>query len=107
MLNYQMKRRLDGSAIRKLRKEKGLTLKDLDALSGVSYQAISDIERGMQPTKKAAYALSKALEFSPLEWRWNIPAIAENLKDLGVEEDRIPDFLVQLEMDEWSDLERW
>jgi len=102
-----MKTNLPGSAIRRRRKEKGLTLRDLAEQSGVAFQTISEVERGMRPTKKAAFKLAIALEFSPLEWTWYIPGIVDNLHDLGANNDEIDAFLHQLEVDEWIDLERW
>ena len=104
---YPMKRRLDGNAIRIARKERGLTMRELAEASGVYYQAISDVERGQRPTKEQAFKLAQALEFSPLEWTWNLPILIENLKELGANEEQVIDFLKTLETDEWIDLQRW
>ena len=104
---YPMKRRMSGSVIRKLRKDRNLTLQGLSKICDVSYQAISDIERGMWPTKEAAWKLATALEFSPLEWTWNLMLVRDNLRELGADDDQIVEFLKQLEVDEWIDLQRW
>ena len=102
-----MKRRYDGNSIRVMRKERGMTMRDLAKESGVYYQAISDIERGQRPTKDQAYKLAKALEFTPLEWQWDLHALIENLIEMGASQDKIVEFLYQLEEDEWEDLQRW
>ena len=54
-----------GSHIRKIRKSKGLTLKDLAEKSGLSIPYLSDIERGaVNPSLKTLQSIAKALELS-------------------------------------------
>lgn len=55
-----------GSQVRKNRSDQNLTIKDLEHLSGVSFQYISKIELGrFEPTTKMIERLSKALGYHP------------------------------------------
>ncbi|MEK3992795.1 helix-turn-helix domain-containing protein [Robertmurraya sp. FSL R5-0851] len=52
-----------GDIIREARKQKNLTLRELELLSGVSHSQISKIERFVDnPTKETVYKLVEALE---------------------------------------------
>lgn len=51
-----------GIILRNARKEKGLTLKDLESKTGISYSQISKIERGIhQPSKENLMLISNVL----------------------------------------------
>lgn len=56
-----------GSVLKILRKEQGLTLRDLAALSGVSFAYIGEIERGKVPTDRVLHALEAALARNLIE----------------------------------------
>jgi transcriptional regulator with XRE-family HTH domain len=59
---------LDGTKIKELRKQKGLTLKQFEALTGISDSYLSDIENEvpLSPSLDAAVSIAKALR-TPLE----------------------------------------
>lgn len=53
-----------GQTIKKYRKQKGLTLKELSELTGISISFLSDIERGRRnPSIENAVIIAKALSF--------------------------------------------
>ncbi len=57
-----------GDWVKLKRKEQGITLKELDALTGVSYGAISDWERGRRtPHRDTAVRVAEALHSDPRE----------------------------------------
>lgn len=57
-----------GDWVKAKRKEQGITLKELDALTGVSYGAISDWERGRRtPHRETAVRIATALGADPHE----------------------------------------
>lgn len=54
-----------GSNVRKIRQEKGLSLKELATLSQVSFSMLSKVERGQKtPTIRVAIQIANALEIS-------------------------------------------
>lgn len=61
-------RKLVGKNLGRLRREKGLTQEDLAALSGLSQQYLSGLERGQRnPTVVTLYELALALGVSHIE----------------------------------------
>lgn len=57
-----------GDWVKLKRKQQGITLKELDALTGVSYGAISDWERGRRtPHRDTAVRVAEALHGDPRE----------------------------------------
>lgn len=56
-----------GAHVRKLRKDKGLTMEKLAELADIDYRQVAYIEKGeTNPTLSTIYTLSKALEI-PLD----------------------------------------
>lgn len=61
-------RKLVGSNFARLRREKGLTQEEVEALSGFSQQYLSSLERGRRnPTVITLYELAQALDVSHVE----------------------------------------
>lgn len=61
-------RKLVGRNFARLRKEKGLTQEDVEAISGFSQQYLSGLERGQRnPTIITLYELSQALGVSHMD----------------------------------------
>lgn len=61
-------RKLVGSNLARIRKERGLTQEQLSELSGLSQQYLSDLERGKRnPTIVTIYELSLALRVSHVD----------------------------------------
>jgi len=61
-------RALVGSNFARLRKEKGLTQEEVEAISGFSQQYLSDLERGRRnPTIITIWELAKALGVTPTD----------------------------------------
>ncbi|WEX91408.1 helix-turn-helix domain-containing protein (plasmid) [Sinorhizobium garamanticum] len=61
-------RKLVGSNFARLRREKGLTQEEVEALSGFSQQYLSSLERGRRnPTVITLYELAQALGVSHVE----------------------------------------
>lgn len=57
---------MDGNKVRKLRKEKGMTIDDLSAKSGFTSSYISQVERNLiEPSLSALTKICKVLEISP------------------------------------------
>lgn len=55
-----------GSNLRKLRKEKGLSMERLAQIAGIEYSQVSDIEHGkINTTLSSVFVLAKALEIRP------------------------------------------
>ena len=73
-MNYKIKSPADiGSAIRKKRKEDGLTLADASALCGVGYRFLSDLENGkptvhLGKTLQVIAGLGLEVRIGPKEW---------------------------------------
>ena len=53
-----------GARVRQTRKERGITQAQLAKQAGIGQQAISDIERGKQPTHAALYAINDILDIA-------------------------------------------
>jgi transcriptional regulator with XRE-family HTH domain len=80
-----------GDWVKLKRKEQGITLKELDALTGVSYGAISDWERGRRtPHRDTAVRVAEALRSDPREALEALMADTPGLDPLP-EIERIPD----------------
>lgn len=61
-------RKLVGSNVRAVRKERGITQEELAERSGFSQQYISDLERGRRnPTIVSLYELAQALDATPVD----------------------------------------
>ena len=73
-LNYKIKSPADiGSAIRKKRKEDGLTLADASALCGVGYRFLSDLENGkptveLGKTLQVIAGMGLEVQIGPKDW---------------------------------------
>jgi HTH-type transcriptional regulator / antitoxin HipB len=66
-----------GNAVRKRRKEDGLTLADASALCGVGYRFLSDLENGkptcqLGKTLQVITGLGLELRIGPKEWQDNV-----------------------------------
>ncbi len=66
-----------GNAVRKRRKEDGLTLADASALCGVGYRFLSDLENGkptsqLGKTLQVIRGLGLELRIGPKEWQENV-----------------------------------
>lgn len=53
-----------GELIRKVRKEKGLTVQELSTISGITFIEINNLEKNIRkPNPRTVYKLSKALNY--------------------------------------------
>jgi DNA-binding XRE family transcriptional regulator len=57
---------IDGAKVRRIRKERGMTLLQLGGAVGVSVPYLSDIERGNRTARKQCEALAAALGVEPV-----------------------------------------
>ena len=71
-----------GQTLRDYRERRGLSLRELQILSGVNYSYIHRLEAGVKlmPSKQTVDALSKALKLSAIEKRGLISFLSENFE---------------------------
>ena len=98
-----------GKMIRKLRKEKGLSLRKLAEVVDVSYVNISHIENGrFKTSKKVLKQIAEALDYDRDELFALADTIDEEVEDIIRKIPKIiPDFLrtaKNLSSEEWNDL---
>lgn len=104
-----MSKILLGKLIRKLRKQKGLSLRQLAEQLSVSFVNISHIENGrIETTEKVIKELAKALDYDVDKLLATADSINEDVKNIIKKlPNAVPEFLrtaKNLTEDEWKDL---
>ncbi len=65
-----------GGKLKHWRQDRGLSLRDLEDLSGVSYGMIGQLERGVtNPSYETASRLAKALRI-PVQYLWDLAPLS-------------------------------
>lgn len=74
-------RKLVGENFARLRRERGLTQEQVEAVSGFSQQYLSGLERGQRnPTVVTVFELAQALDVSHLDLLAPLPAVARRTR---------------------------
>lgn len=88
-----------GNKIRQVRKEKGLTQKELGFLAGMSYQQIGQYENGKRtPKLETIDKIAQALKISPYEMLGDQYTYMKypNLKEIGIKQEAFEKYLNSL-----------
>ena len=104
-----MNKKLLGNLIRKLRKQKGLSLRQLAKKVSVSFVNIAHIEKGrVETSEKVIKEIAKALDYDVDELLAKANSINEDVKNIIKKlPNAVPDFLrtaKNLTEQEWKDL---